>query len=364
MIHYIICCKYIPSSAACNRIRLFGNGFEAIGCNCKVHYLDFGQSRFQKACATIKHHLGLFYLARKLTKKDVLIIYGETPLTLLYSYVAKRTNFLIEKTEFPLHLIIQDLPFITYRRSVRNLNSYYKAHGLITCSTALRDFYHKYNEEIFISPLIVDLKEFSGAFDNNRPIPEKYIAYCGSLNNNKDGVPTLIRAFDRFHALYNDVKLVIIGPGSQNTLNELTSLIAECNLTSSVVLTGAIPHEELSRWLKNAVMLALARPNNKQAEGGMPSKVGEYLASGVPCVITNVGDLHLYFEDGRDCYIAEPDSVESFANKMVQCYNSNNTDLIKNAISTVAQFDYKEQARNLLNYILKIFPDVKSNIYG
>ena len=363
MIHYLVCCKYSPSSAVCNRIRLFGKGFEEIGYKIEIHYLDFGQSRLRKLIALIKHTVGILQLTSKLSKKDVLIIYGETPLAFLYSYISRCTNFLIEKTEFPLHLIIKDLPFFTYQRSLRNLNSYHKAAGLITCSTALKSYFSQYNHEIFISPLIVDLDEFSVPQKFEKPIHDQYIAYCGSLNNNKDGVPTLIRSFEKFHALYKDVKLVIIGPGSQNSIDELNNIIKDKGLSDAVILTGPIPHEELSKWLNNAIMLTLARPNNKQAEGGMPSKVGEYLATGVPCVITNVGDLHIYLKDGRDCYMADPDSVDSFTDKMLQCYRSDNTVLVENARKTVQQFDCRVQAGNLLDYLVKTFPqaDLKNN---
>lgn len=358
MIHYLVCCKYIPSSAVCNRIRLFDKGFNELGYKCKVHYLDFGGSRYQKLIALIKHTVWLYSLVRKLSTKDVLIIYGETPLTHLYSYIRKRTNFLIEKTEYPLHIIIPDLPFFTYKSSVRNLHNYHKASGLITCSTALRNYFLEYNNEIFISPLIVDMKEFAeNCAINKSPIDDKYIAYCGSLNNNKDGVPILIRSFERFHAIHHDVKLVIIGPGSKKSVEEIKQLINGCGLSNSVLLTGALPHDELSGWLKYASMLTLARPNNKQAEGGMPSKVGEYLATGVPCVVTDVGDLHLYMKDGQNCYMAEPDSVDSFYEKMIQCYETDNSLLVGNAKNTARFFDYPNQVGLLGDYIKLKFPE-------
>ncbi len=359
MIHYLVCCKYIPSSAVCNRIRLFGKGLEENGCDCKIHFWDFGHSRMQKLFAIFKHSIRLMIFVNKLSKKDILIIYGETPLTFLYNYISRRTNFMIEKTEYPLHLIIKDLPFFSYRRSVRNLYNYHKADGLITCSTALKKFFLQYNSEIFISPLIVDLNDFALPYKQESPISGEYVAYCGSLDNNKDGVPTLIKAFSGFHKVYNHVKLVIIGSGTEKTLRELGNIVdSEC-INDYVLFTGSIPHDSMANWLCNASMLALARPNNKQAEGGMPSKVGEYFASGVPCVITNVGDLHLYFKDAYDCYIAEPDSVQSFTEKMLQCYRTDNYEIIKNAKETVKQFNCKEQANNLLDYLVQKFPNAE-----
>lgn len=359
MIHYLICCKDNPSSAACNRVKLFVKGFNAVGYNCTVHFLDLNSNRFTKFWKLLEHYIGVFFLATKMSKKDVLIIYGETPLVHLYGYIARRTNLIIERTEFPLYLIIKDLPSrsFTYWQSVKNLDYYCKAGAMITCSTALERYLKQFNNNIFISPLIVNLDEFANASDQKKPINDKYIAYCGSLNNNKDGVPTLIRSFAIFHEIYRDIKLVIIGAGSKESLIELNRLIEQHGLADSIILTGAIHHSEMAKWLNNAIMLALARPNNKQAEGGMPSKVGEYLATGVPCVITNVGDLHLYMKDGRDCYMAQPDSVESFAQKMIQCYTSDNTRLVENAKKLAIQFNYDYQAELLGEYIKQRFPE-------
>ena len=68
--------------------------------------------------------------------------------------------------------------------------------------------------------------------------------------------------------------------------------------------------------LKNATILALDRPNNLQAKYGFPTKLGEYLQTGNPVVITRVGDIPIFFKDGESALIAEPENPESFAEKL------------------------------------------------
>ena len=98
-------------------------------------------------------------------------------------------------------------------------------------------------------------------------------------------------------------------------------------------------------------MLVLARPNNKQAEGGIPSKVAEYLACGVPCVITKTGDLPKYLHDGEDCFLCDPDDENIFFQRMVDCYNSDRTLIGCNAKKVVRQFNYIEQSSLLVDYL-------------
>lgn len=65
-------------------------------------------------------------------------------------------------------------------------------------------------------------------------------------------------------------------------------------------------------------MLVLARPNNKQSEAGFPTKLGEYLATGKPVVVTRVGEIPEYLEDQVNAFIANPGDAGNFALKMKQ----------------------------------------------
>jgi glycosyltransferase involved in cell wall biosynthesis len=63
-------------------------------------------------------------------------------------------------------------------------------------------------------------------------------------------------------------------------------------------------------------VLCLARKANVQAEGGFPTKLGEYLASGRPTIITKVGELSDYVSDGVSTFFVKPGDVLDFADKL------------------------------------------------
>lgn len=355
MVYYVINKgENYNADAGYNRVRLFQKGLSEIGVQCSIIGLKYNK------IPTISHRLFTFFKRRfvllrlffKVSRKDVIIIYGETKFTFFYKYISKRTNLIVELNEYPL---VERLIHPTKESHVLWKNNSFAlkyANTIITCSTFLKKRYEEFCHNIYISPLIVDMKEFAVKQEKTTDVlKQQYIAYCGSLNNNKDGVPILIQAFKKFHNVFPNIKLVIIGGGDKESIDELLYICDKLEITDNVFFTGSIPHSQIASWLNNAIMLVLSRPNNKQAEGGVPSKLGEYLASGVPCVVTDVGDLHLYLEDEKNCYLAYPDSVNSFAEKMIKCYSNPNTQIIINAMNTVKQFDYIKQSKLLKDYL-------------
>ena len=74
--------------------------------------------------------------------------------------------------------------------------------------------------------------------------------------------------------------------------------------------------------LSNAEMLLLTRPNNKQAHYGFPTKLGEYLLSKRPVVVSRVGDIDAFLIDGLNAILVQPDDVAEIANKMIWISNN------------------------------------------
>ena len=48
----------------------------------------------------------------------------------------------------------------------------------------------------------------------------------------------------------------------------------------------------------------------------MPCKVGEYLCTGRPVIVTGLGEIPKYLQDGVSAYLAKPDNEEFFAYKL------------------------------------------------
>lgn len=193
-----------------------------------------------------------------------------------------------------------------------------KVDNLLVISKALKDHYiaKGFNsDQIHVVNMFVDSSRFMGL---QKTDAQKYIAYCGSVGCKKDGVDILIKSFGQFLQVHPDYKLQIYGTGPVPEMTYLSELCHRLNIESSVIFTGKIPFNIMPQKLMNASILALSRPNNKQNQYGFPTKLGEYLATGNPVVVTSVGEIPNFIVDGENGYLAVPDSVDSFTQKLLQ----------------------------------------------
>jgi glycosyltransferase involved in cell wall biosynthesis len=139
----------------------------------------------------------------------------------------------------------------------------------------------------------------------------------------KDGVNDLIEAFSIVNKNIQGIKLRIIGGfASSNDERILRDKVIELNLTNAVDFTGKVLPSEIPQLLYDAEVLALARPDNKQAKYGFPSKLGEYLFTGNPVVLTRVGEIDHFLRDKVSCVFAKPDNPEDFAEKLLWTLNN------------------------------------------
>lgn len=348
--------KYQNSSASVNRVKAFQRGVKLNGNNCNIIFpyeKDFKNKFISKLVAIFN----VFYHLIKAKKGDVFILYGISFNLNLLLLFRKKIKILVEITEYP-YSIINSKYSNHSNKEIKLLKLLKNVNGFITCSEALKIFYSKYfiNVPTFVSPIIVDVKKFQQKFEIVGELKSNsYIGYCGSLDNNKDGVPILIRSFFDISDKFPFLKLIIAGGGDATTMKELMNIIKELKLEEKVIFLGRVDHNTIPQFLQDACLLALARPNNKQAEGGIPSKIGEYLAVGVPTVVTSVGELPLFLKDGFNCYMAEPDSIESFSHKLYEGLTSPQRNMVvKNAIDTAMKFDISTQGDALVKFIKSI----------
>jgi glycosyltransferase involved in cell wall biosynthesis len=163
-------------------------------------------------------------------------------------------------------------------------------------------------------PMTVDLSRFDNLRKNS---DEFYITYIGLLNEKKDGVFTLLKAFHKISLLFEEPKLMLIGsPVDEYFKREIYEYVQINDLSERVIFVGSLPSTEMPQYLADSSILALTRPNSLQAEGGFPTKLGEYLASARPVLVTSVGDIPKYLSDGINAFIVEPDTVDAIVEKL------------------------------------------------
>lgn len=260
-----------------------------------------------------------------------------------------------ERTEYPFiyggKTLIGKIVLYIYLKFVLQ-----KFDGLFVINNALKKYFFELTQskvKIIIINMIVDSSRFE--IVKNRPNDSlKRITYCGSVEGNKDGIPILIEAFSMIAKEFPSTLLILITASRrQQTKLDILKQTQELGIRDRVSLIGPLNREEIPKALCDSDILVLARPDNAQAEGGFPTKLGEYLATGNPVVITNVGEINLFLKDGFNAFISEPNSPEKFADKLREAIISEKAGQIgiEGKKLVYNEFNYLIQARILADFL-------------
>jgi glycosyltransferase involved in cell wall biosynthesis len=315
-------------------------------------------SKFQKIWLLHKGMFGAVKYLRsfgKNAKPDVLLLVSNKLYYVYTFYIVSRLlkiPYFQEKSEFPFVLRKKSKPGKMYARFY--VNSVYKLFdGLIVMTKPLIDYFKpliRRDARMVHIPMTVESERFNLKKEETSI---SYIAYCGTLGGNKDGVPILIDAFGIIAEKYPRVNLYIIGGGAELPL--FKKKVEELGLKDRVVFTGRVSRDEMPGYLVNAEILALARPSGLQSQGGFPTKLGEYLSTANPVVVTKVGEIPAYLDDKISAVLAEPDSANEFA-KQLEFVLSNPEEAAKIGAEgkrvAIENFDYKKQSARIVNFFL------------
>ena len=357
----IVAHHYQPSTAATNRIFAYAKGFvEAdkevfVVMGTEVHIeapiIDGAQVIMVEVS---KHNQMARKLAKEIKKQylpnqTVVLVYGSP---ILCWYLPKRKyNVFFECTEVPFYGR-EKTTSLFLKEGIKRLLAK-RALGMLVISNALKTYFTNQGiKDIAIVNMFVDAARFDIQTQETK---EKYIAYCGTISPYKDGVDSLIRAFGLFHQEHNDYKLTLIG-GFENEASEkyLRGLVNEMHLVDYICFTGRVLPDDMPMLLCGAQMLVLDRPDNEQAKYGFPTKLGEYLATGKPVVVTNVGEIGTFLKDGINCRMAQPADENDFASKM--SWVANNRDEASRLGKegkrlTLTEFSSIEQSKKALYFM-------------
>ena len=180
------------------------------------------------------------------------------------------------------------------------------------------------------------------------------VAFTGTYTDRKDGVSILIEAFAKISDKYPSLHLLLAGFQHPDMEGQKV-LIRKYNLQERISHIGMIDKSEVPSFIGNACLLALSRPDSHQAQGGFPTKLGEYLATGNPVCVTKVGEIPNYLEDNVSAFMAEPGDVDSFADAMDRALrDETNAKRVGANGRKVAEenFDAEKQAKRLSQFLI------------
>ena len=369
---FVLYDSYQPSTAGTNHLLAYLNGLSELDVICKVFYLypDDKESTLESR-GNIEHiflwkrqrmfrdkyacSLLSLMMFLKQMKREIPVYVVGTSMFLPIICLKKGFHIYHERTEHPevsgtINGVVGKFLFNSYLKAIKKID------GLLVISNNLRQcFIEDYGvdqQKVHVVNMVVDANRFVSL---SKQPSERYIAYCGTASNNKDGVDQLIKSFAITSQRYPDVKLWIIGktPDKGQEFGN-KQLVDDLGIDDKVVFTGIIPAEQIPQVLMNAEVLALDRPDNLQAKHGFPTKLGEYLLTGNPVAVTKVGDIPSFLQDGVSALIAEPDNPNSFAEKMNWLLGHPEEGKVIGAAGkevAMREFNYKIESRKLKSVI-------------
>ncbi|MFA5540257.1 MAG: glycosyltransferase family 4 protein [Bacteroidales bacterium] len=373
----ILISLYHPNTAISNRFLAFVKAYGELGVDVKVYFVELNKNydRIKDEYANVE----FIYPIPKLKTKNKYLRFLITILSMLYLFfkIEKNSNVIFytgfdfiwlfnlrrnlkiyhERTEHP-DVVGKSNGIFDELRHKKYLKSLKKIDGLFVISPSLKEYFVEEikleEKKVHIINMIVDSSRFNWLESIDK---ENTISYCGTISIKKDGILDLINSFSIVARKDSDITLTLIGDFQNlDTKNIVHKLIDDLSIRDRIIFKGNIDSSLMPYMLSKSKILALARPYSKQAKYGFATKLGEYLLSDVPSVITNVGDFKYYLKDMHDIIFAEPDNQNDFANKLLWVLdNYEESKLIaKNGIDTANKsFNYMIEAKKVINVIFK-----------
>ena len=220
---------------------------------------------------------------------------------------------------------ICERPFVYERSPVKRIVklflqdalAYRMVDGFIAISTELQSYVEHHappGARVILVPILVAVSDFKGG-----PLPAgggpRQVLYVGDLRHERE-VFDLMDSFALVVPGRPDVQLTLVGRAPPRQEARITGHAAGLGLEGRVVLTGHVERQRLPAVLSAASVLVLLRRDAAFSQAGFPTKLGEYLATGRPVVVTAIGDIPRYLTDGLDAYLVPPGDPVRFAERL------------------------------------------------
>lgn len=269
------------------------------------------------------------YKRSKRQMYDVFIVSSDNILILSYMsfiniFFRKKLVFIFDEYPIPIRVKLKDKIPLWKRYAYRLILKYYT--GYISMTDNLLKYYKKIVEKPGI--LLSSITDIS-RFENINKIPSRQvnkIVYMGNMELSKDNVDNILYAVSILRDDGYDFHLYLYGKPSVKDKKVLESIIEQKNMQDYVSF-GFVQFDDVPKILSQADILVSSQPVTVRASGGFPTKLGEYLMSGTPVLLTDVGETSHYFKNGEHLYFAKPESPIDFADKLKLIINNYETAL-------------------------------------
>lgn len=181
--------------------------------------------------------------------------------------------------------------------------SYNKVDAVIAISRYIEDHYKKINIKTFRLPAILDTTTIHCQKEYTRLYPVKLI-YSGDITGKKELLEEIILAISNIDRDGSVIEFNIYGPSQESVFNELSDKSLDyMRNTCNIKIHGRIPQNQIYAKIAESDLGIFIRPYRLSSNAGFPTKLGEYLAMGVPVITNDTGDISLVLKSSYNGFL-------------------------------------------------------------
>ena len=272
--------------------------------------------------------LTYWHILFSVTRNDAIIVIGGA--TFDFRILIPILARIVRKN---VYLEINEYPFVTRKEGLRKtfmLFIFFRIvvpayNGFIVISELLSKEIGKFKSKsarIIKIPIISEEQKLD-TLSMVPPYSLPYIIHSGSMIEQKDGIIGSLQAFAKVREEFG-LKIIYLLAGNQALSPQIDSIkqfIKIEGLEDSVFFLGLLNRADLTYYYRHAKLAIVNKSHNKQNEYCFATKISDYIAYGIPMILTKVGEISNYFEHDYNAILVEPDNVDQIANAIERLVN-------------------------------------------
>lgn len=189
--------------------------------------------------------------------------------------------------------------------------------------------------------------------------PRFVIIYTGTLGE-RHGVQTALRSLPKLKEDIPGLHLRVIGDGEY--LEELTTLADSLGLDGCVSFEGVLPLDAIPEQLK-WVDAGIALQEGLFGEIAFPTKAAEYMAMGLPAIVSKTSLTQTYFDDKTVAFVPPGDS-DVFACQVRRLYQDQvfGRGLVANGYCFLSERNWAKEKQRYLSLVANLFLKSKGKL--
>lgn len=225
--------------------------------------------------------------------------------------------------------------------------------GIVVISNFLEEKIAKENHKkipLFRLPILVDTEAWANI--ETIRFDKPYILYCANLESYIEDVFFILRAFAELKD--KSINLEMIGYAGESSLTAINKEIKMLKIEDRVMISSKfVDQMQLYKLFASADVLLAPMHDNNRSAARFPLKIADYLMSGRPVVSSNIGEVAATLKDGESAFLAKPDDIKDFAQKIEIALAHPDRLQIGLCGREIAHknFDYKMNGKRLFEFI-------------